>query len=1412
MPSKTIKNNCSLSSFSWGVFFILFFSPASLAASIDYLGKEQGLSNSNLHTIFQDSDGIIWAGTETDVNWYLGGQFNELAIELNDTGEKPLNVAHIYEDNHKGIWFLNFSNGIFRLDKREWKLAKISFKDLHGKLIELTGHQVFVDKKGTIWLTTDSGVFTYDANTQLLTAIPIANTEPNELLIFNQISYFSDNQMALATSQGVYFWQEQYGKFYPLKSDFLENKPVEKIIYNNGYSWILTTESVYQVNQQTDKIKVVFTSDSPTNKLLDMLIEHDASYWVTADNGIYQLSAENKLIQHFQPKLFNQSENNRALAIKKIDERLWVALPSSLVEYDYSSQKMKFIALGAFPKSDESNEILNIFSDTSKNLWMITSQGIAKVSFNRPTFNSYLFDPKSSFGPISTLSRAIMYDSKNRLWLGSQDRGISRYHSQTKKWDYFSHRINDKSALSNNHVRALLEDSQGDIWAGTEGGGLNLFNEETKKWQQFKQNGWQDHIFNLHEGKAHNLWIGHGRGITSFSTKSHEFTNYSPVEDNDTAPMVRALSPDNKDNLWIGTHFNKTKEQEKYTYARGLYKFNTLSHEWKNFNHDPEQPDSLSNDLIFAIKVDSHQDVWVGTWGGGINLLKNDGKSFQHYTMKDGLSSNVIYAIFEDTLGNLWISSAGGLDKMTPCHRYPVTSNYQCKPIIKHYKFSTPLSEIEFDSESAFQAEDGTIYFGGLNGVLSFNPEKRMGSNPNIPKNTFFSQLRIKDQLITPELHQGLDQWIGYADKLQLSYDDQPFSLSVANNEFTQPEENQYRYRVDNGYWSSINPDFKDLTFRKLPFGQYKIEIDSSNNEGMWSNNPKTLMLTVTPPFYYSWLAFTLYAITIITGIYLYILARQNEHRKRENQLKSQVKLKTVEILQSKNEVEKLLKEKQHFIENISHELKTPLTLIFNALETVSNTDLNAENNKKISNIKHNGQRLFNLVEQLLSLANNKQSTAKKSIVKLEHTCKQIINNFSTLASAKSLTFALDCKTNAELIIETELLETVLSNLVSNAIKYAESSSEIKIICMLDNPFCIIKVTNVGPNIPEQYENVIFEKFYRLEHHHQTEGQGIGLSSSRELIESYQGMLTLDNTQPNLVQFIISLPIDLIFNIDQTLIENKNNQEANLQPSIAINQCNTKLLIVEDNLEINQFLTELLASNYDVLSVHNGQEAVELIDGFQPDLILSDVMMPLMNGFELCQFIRTSNKPYSKCPIIFLTAKSDIASQKQGLQVGATDYINKPFSGEILKLKIANLLDSSTETRNKITAIAANHLQIELSNDSTGNKFIQRTREFLKIHFPDPEFNVKKLSELLAMDERTLRRKTELYLSQKPKDIIREYRLQCAYEMLKFGDSISDISIACGYTTLPHFSKCFKDKYQETPKQTQRKLIIENNQ
>lgn len=838
MSSKTIKNNTSLISVLGFLCLILFNSISCLAVSIDHLGKAQGLSNSNVHSIFRDSDGMIWVGTETDVNWYLGGEFNELTVQMNDTGGKISAVVHIFEDNDKGIWFFNLSNGIFRLDKRAWKLSKVTIKGLNIKLTELTGNQLFVDNASNIWLTTDSGVFSYDSAKQVLTAVPIADKQPDDQFIFNQILNFTDKQIALATSKGIYLWQAQQGQFVPLNNDILGHKEILKISSNGDYSWALTYKSVYKINNKTHETKRVFTIDSPVNTFFDMYIENDASYWLTGTNGIYHLSAENKKIRHFQPKRINKSKVNpsvnQAEGIQKIDGRLLIALSTSLAEYDYTSQEVKLIEVNTSLVNGGAGQRDKLISDTSGNLWIVTTKGVAKISFNRPTFNAYQFNPKSASGPNSSLNRAILYDSKHQLWLGSQDKGISRYNSQTKAWDYFSNVRTNSGSLSNVHVRALLEDKQGNIWAGVDaGGGLNLFNKDKKNWQHFKQGGLEDHIFNLHEGNEDNLWIGHGRGIASFSIKSQKFTNYSPVGENDTAPMVRAISQDRKNNLWVGTHFIKRKVSDKYTYARGLYKFNTISHQWQNFVHNAEQPDSLSNDFIFSINVDSHQDVWVGTWGGGINLLKNDGKTFQHYTMEDGLSSDVIYAIFEDKAGSLWISSAGGLNQIIPCHRRGKSINYQCKPLIKHYEFAAPLSEVEFDSESAFQADDGTLYFGGSNGVISFNPEKKMESNSYLPLNTFFNKLKIKGQSITPALHHGLDQWIGYADKLTLNYDDQPFSLSLANNEFTQPEKNQYRYRIDNGDWLSIDAKLRNLSFTRLASGQYKIEIDSRDRKSV---------------------------------------------------------------------------------------------------------------------------------------------------------------------------------------------------------------------------------------------------------------------------------------------------------------------------------------------------------------------------------------------------------------------------------------------------------------------------------------------------------------------------------------------------------------------------------------------------
>ncbi|GAC19129.1 two-component regulator propeller domain-containing protein [Paraglaciecola arctica] len=1343
-----------------------------------HLSIEDGLPQNSVLTILQDSTGFMWFGTETGLARYDGYSFKVFKHDLNDNNS----LSHNYIT----------------------------------KIVE--------DSQGNLWIGTRGGGLNF-FNTQ---------TE-----LFTHYRHQSDNINSLS-----------HDFIYSLIEDNQGNLWIGTV--GGGLNFFNTKnhEFTHYRHQENDS-----TSLSHDN-VMTIVEDHHDNLWIGTGNGLNYFNIKNEQFTsyHHNPNDLNSlSHNNVFSIVEDSKDNLWIGTRGGGLNYfnTKNGQFTHYRHQKNDPNSLNNDSVYTAIEDSQGNIWVGTfGGGLSYFNSKSKQFTQY---HHQSNNPNSLSHDAVINlteDNQGNIWIGTVGGGVNHFNINNGPFTHYSHRTNDFNSLSHNNVFSILEDSQGDLWVGTQTGGLNHFDSKNNQVTHYRHQAnnlnslSHDIVASVIEGRDGNIWIGTNKGVNHFNIKNKQFTHYShQINDSNSLShdVVLSMIKDSHGNLWIGTysgvnHFNTTnKEFSHYRHqdddtnslssdsvmsmledsqgnlwfgtSKGLNHFNPKTEQFTHYRHKANDSNSLSNDAVSTLTEDSRGNIWVGTYNG-LNMFDTRLNKFKTYNKVNGLPDNVIYSTEEDKQGYIWVSTNLGLSRMEP-----KTETF------KNYNVSDGLQSNEFNVGASFKSKTGELFFGGINGLNRFFPGNSKDDkqppkvvitnmlllNQSVPIAATASQTinsqTPDNQIIEKNTNFSLTKAIHATKSIILTHRDNIITFEFSALHYRNTKKNKFAYKLVGWDKDWVNTDYKNrrATYTNLPFGEYTFRVKASNSDGYWNEQGASLQIMVLPPPWKTWWAYSLYGLILLIVVFVYIRSQRHKlifERQLNAQLESKVEART--------------KEKQHFIENISHELKTPLTLIFNALETISNAELSVENNKKISNIKHNGQRLLNLVEQLLSLANNEKSTAIKSIVALSHIGKQVINNFSTFASERDLTIVLDCKTNAELIIETQVLETILSNLVSNAIKYADSSSEIKIICMLENPFCIIKVTNIGTNIPAEFEDSIFEKFYRLEHHYKSEGQGIGLASSRELTESYQGTLTLDNSQPNLVQFIVSLPIDLIFNIDQTLVENE--IAASLQTNTAPNQDKRRLLIVEDNLEINQFLVQLLASSYQVLSVHNGKEAVELIDDFQPDLILSDVMMPLMDGFELCQFIRQSNKPYNKIPIILLTAKNDMLSQKQGLQAGATDYLSKPFSGEILKLKIANLLDSSTETRNKITESASSRFQVELSKDDTRNRFIQRTQGFLKVHFPDPEFNVKKLSELLAMDERTLRRKAELYLSQKPKDIIREYRLQCAYEMLKSGDSILQISLSCGFTTLAHFSKCFKDKFQNPPKQVQRELIVTRNQ
>ena len=1338
-----------------------------------HLTIKDGLPQNSVLATLQGSSGFMWFGTEVGLARYDGYNLKVFKHDADNSNSLSHNyITKIVEDNEGNLWVGTRGGGLNHFNTKTEQFTQYRHQDDDNSLSHDFIYTMVEDNQGNLWVgTVGGGLNHFNTKTKQFIHYRHQENDSTSLSHDNVLSIVEDasDNLWIGTSNGLNYFTVKNEQFTPY-----HHKP------NNLNS--LSNNAIFSI-----------VEDSKNN------------LWIgTKGGGLNYFNTKNEQFTHYRHKENdpNSLSNDSVYSVEQDGQgNIWVGTGGGGLNY-FNTKNEQFTQhrhQSNNPNSLSNDFVLNIIEDNQGNIWVGTvGGGLSHFNINNEPFTHYSHQTNG----LNSLSHnnvfSILEDSQGDLWVGTQFGGLNYFNSKNKQFTHYRHQANNVNSLSHDIVSSVIESRHGNIWIGTNKG-INHFNTKNKQFTHYLHQDnnpnslSSDVVLSMIEDSHGNLWVGTYSGINHFNTQTKQFTHYSHQDNNRnslSSDSVFNMIEDSQGNLWFGT-------------SKGLNHFNTQTKQFTHYSHQRNDSNSLSSDNVSSLTEDSLGNIWVGTYSG-LNMFNTRLKKFKIYTKAHGLPDNVIYSIEEDKEGYIWVSTNQGLSRVDPKAE-----------TFKNYNVNDGLQSNEFNLGASFKSKTGELFFGGINGLNRFLPGNSKGDiqppkvvitnmllmNKSVPIASPAEQT-TDSQITEKNTGFSLAQTIHKTKSITLTHRDNIITFEFSALHFRNTKKNKFAYKLVGWDKDWVHTDYKNrrATYTNLPHGDYTFRVKASNSDSYWNEEGASLKITLLPPPWKTWWAYTLYGLTLLIVMFAYIRSQQRKltfERQLNAQLESKVEART--------------KEKQHLIENVSHELKTPLTLIFNAVETVSNTELSIENNKKINDIKHNGQRLFHIIEQLLSLANNEQSTATKSIVVLNHICKQVINNFSTYASEKDLTFTFDSETNAELIIEAEVLETILSNLVSNAIKYADSSSSISLTCMLNAPFCIIKVNNVGTNIPTEYESTIFDKFYRLEHHHKMEGQGIGLSSSRELVESYQGTLTLDNTLPNQVQFIVSLPMDLIFNIDQTLIENKSSIEESSQKNTIINQSSIKLLIVEDNLEINQFLTELLTPSYQVLSVHNGKEAVDIIDDFQPDLILSDVMMPLMNGFELCQFIRKSDKPYNKCTIILLTAKSDLSSQKQGLQAGATDYVNKPFSGEILKLKIANLLDSSTEKRNKITASASNQLQIELSDDDTRNKFIQRTQNFLKIHFPDSEFNVKKLSELMAMDERTLRRKSELYLSQKPKDIIREYRLQCAYEMLKSDNSILNISLSCGFATLPHFSKCFKDKFQETPKQAQRKLIITSN-
>lgn len=841
--------------------------------------------------------------------------------------------------------------------------------------------------------------------------------------------------------------------------------------------------------------------------------------------------------------------------------------------------------------------------------------------------------------------------------------------------------------------------------------------------------------------------------------------------------FVYDIKEDSSGNLWLAT------------YANGAYCYNVSEKKWKNYLHDESNPKSLPYDKVVSVFEDSHRQVWLTTQGGGFCLFHPETETFTSYNLADGLPNDVVYQIVEDKEGLFWLTTNNGL----VCFQ-PTTG------AMKVYTTSNGLLGDQFNYRSSFETEDGTIYLGSIDGFVAFNP-KNFSENKSLPSIVITDFLLFGKEVYVGEPGSPLEKSITFSDELVLQSNQNSFSFRVAALDFQAPRMSRIMYKLDgfDADWLTVG-ESPIVTYSNLRYGNYTFRVKVSNSDGVWNEEGISLKVHILPPFYLSVWAYIVYALLIIgCSLYTVMYFKRRSNRKHRRQMEKFEQEKEREVYNAKID----------FFTNVAHEIRTPLTLIKGPLENIIlKKQVDTETREDLNVMKQNTERLLNLTNQLLDFRKTERQGFRLNFTECNVTeiLKETHKRFTSLAKQKGLDFVLQMpEKDFYAHINQEAFTKIISNLLNNGVKYAESYVHIS-LAVPDtdggNSFRICTV-NDGVIIPDAMKEEIFKPFVRFNEQEDgkvTTGTGIGLALSRSLAELHQGTLTMGKGEENNT-FCMTLPIVQDTTITLTTEVEAGTDKINEAPAEqAVEKDNRPtVLVAEDNPDMLAFVVRQLSKDYTVLTATNGAEALRVLDGNYVNLMISDVVMPVMDGFELCKTIK-SDLNYSHIPIILLTAKTNIQSKIEGMELGADAYIEKPFSVEYLQACASNLIQNREKLRQAFAEspfIAANTMALTKADE----EFIKKLNEVIRVNYANPEFSMDDMADNLNMSRSNFYRKIKGVLDLSPNEFLRLERLKKAAQLLKEGENrVNEICYMVGFNSPSYFAKCFQKQFGVLPK------------
>ena len=1349
----------------------------------EHINYDDSFPLSMISSIEQTEDGFIWIGTETGLVRYDGYNFLRFVRDENEEGSISNNhINAIFEDNQKNLW-IGTNNGINYLNRNTSKFLAVDILPIKGGRNYISS--IIEDDENNLWIGTFGGVKKLNRENYTLENIP----GDSNLDLFNNtrvLSLFHHKEVGIlvGTSKGLMRFDPKSGNILDLPKILSENES-----FSNAKIWCI-------------------------------LREENGNLWFGTENkGAYFYSKKQNILTNFSVK---------------------VERKNSIV----------------------SNWIHDIILMDDNTIWFATDNGLSVYKKDKNQFFNYQHNQLSNSSLSDNEIKCSLKDRDGSIWLGTTGGGLNFFNQANLNFINIGETIKPNFGLSAPRVSALSNDGQDNIWVGTYGGGLNQLDLKNHKSYSYlidnsDEKNTVNKIISIENLDKDNLLCGTINGLYQFNKTNKDFKkvplfkNESPINQRNE---ITTLLLDKK-SVWIGTlgqgliHINENGNLESYSAStsvnaisdnfivdienrnNGLYiatqdglnyfdkKSKTVIAIYKNIENDES---SLTNNTLTVLFTDSKGRLWIGTDYGGLNYFDEEAQKFYVVNKSIGFTDETIKSISEDSSGNLWVSSNDLLYKIkvvnfsTPFN----TSNFE----ITSYFSKDGLTSKQFSTNCSLVLPNKNLVFGGSKGLTIFNPNN-IGKNHNQNQIVFTKLTVNNEEVLAGTKDSPLEKSIEETSDIILSYDKAYLGLDFSALNYINPGSSVYAYKLDtpsrSDDWHYLGRQ-NSINLTALKPDTYHLKIRTAREEGVWSPIVKTLKITILPPWWKTWWAYLIY-FALLTFAALVVF----RFFKNRLELKRALFLEHIE-----NERQQELSQmKLEFFTNVSHEFRTPLTLISGPIEElIQSSEKDSIIERKLKTVKLNSDRLLKLVNELMDFrkaenGNLKINCERQDIVSF---CFDIYESFRGIATEKMIDYKFVLNINTALVyFDKNQMEKVIYNLLSNAFKFTNKKNKITLAVEQrnDDPDWIdIKVKDNGIGIPEELRAKIFTRFFQVNNRGiQNKGSGIGLALSKSIVELHQGEINIqEEKDPNFKTiFRISLrkgkdhlkksqimennfsleegrnPISGSVNehIATEIIPKQFIQEEEIQP---IDESKKNIMIIDDNEEVLAFLFDILSPDYNILKFTNGLDAINHMEKDIPDLVVCDVMMPEMDGFEFCKFLKT-NQSTNHIPIILLTAKSSTANRIEGLYVGADSYISKPFSIEVLKLNIVNLLSSKEILRQKYSGRFI--VDSDLDKLTTPEEiFINKLMGIIETKMEDSTFDVNELVKEIGMSRTVLYKKVQALTNHSVASLIKHIRLKKAADiLLNTNYPVSEVTTMVGFNDRKHFSREFKKIYNYAP-------------